>query len=186
MPRQSKLPKCISRSSKSIFARRKRLLFESLEPRRLLASLLDFGDAPDLSSRVDSGDYQTLLENNGPSHQVSTQLYLGGSSDAEANGLPHWRASGDDQSTLLSKSSSATAVDDEDGVRSPLTDLVITAGSQPSVSVTVTNQTGQSAMLYGWIDVNADGVFDNEAERASIELNATDFIERGPPGLSHA
>jgi hypothetical protein len=32
----------------------------------------------------------------------------------------------------------------------------------------VTNSTGATATLYGWIDYNANGVFDNDAERASV------------------
>ena len=34
----------------------------------------------------------------------------------------------------------------------------------------MTNTTGSAATLYGWIDVNADGVFDNATERASVAV----------------
>jgi hypothetical protein len=38
------------------------------------------------------------------------------------------------------------------------------------VDVTVTNTVGWPATLYGWIDYNGDGVFDNVAERASATV----------------
>ena len=51
--------------------------------------------------------------------------------------------------------------DDEDGLTNPAADLVLTVGAQPTVSVRVTNTTGAAATLYGWIDYNGDGMFDN-------------------------
>ena len=63
----------------------------------------------------------------------------------------------------------ASLPDDEDGVVNPSADLALTIGAQPTVSVRVTNTTGTTATLYGWIDYNANGVFDN-TERASIAV----------------
>ena len=59
-----------------------------------------------------------------------------------------------------------TTTDDEDGLNNPAVDLALTIGAQPTVNVIVTNTTGSAATLYGWIDYNGDGVFDNASERA--------------------
>src|SRR6185295_4612271 len=60
--------------------------------------------------------------------------------------------------------------DDEDGLVAPAQDLLLTVGSVPTVRVRATNTTGSAAMLYGWIDVNRDGVFDNTIERAGVTV----------------
>ena len=59
--------------------------------------------------------------------------------------------------------------DDEDGVLNPL-DLQATVGAQPRVTLLATNNTGSEATLYGWIDYNQDGVFDNTSERAQLAI----------------
>src|SRR5207248_2924430 len=50
--------------------RLRRVFFESLEPRALLA--VDFGDAPDMGAGTGAGNYQTLLADNGPRHDITT------------------------------------------------------------------------------------------------------------------
>jgi hypothetical protein len=40
----------------------------------------------------------------------------------------------------------------------------------PTVNLRVSNTTGDAAALYGWIDYNADGVFNNDTERASVAV----------------
>ncbi len=145
--------------------RTRKLRIEPLEPRLVLAS--DFGDAPDLGATIGPSDYQTLLASNGPRHIIDstqTTLFLGARVDSEANGAPNSTADGDDRFTALAR-------DDEDGVVNPL-DLVLTAGSQPTVTVRATNATGSSAFLVGWIDSNGDGVFDNSTERAVANVPA--------------
>lgn len=134
--------------------------FERLEPRAVLAS--DFGDAPDTNSGAGTGDYQTLPANGGPSHVIDstqTTLFLGVRVDSEANATPSIRANGDDVSS--------TSRDDEDSVVDAARDLAMTIGAAPIVRVRATNTTGTAATLYGWIDFNRDGVFDNTTERAS-------------------
>ncbi len=131
---------------------------ERLEPRLVLAS--DFGDAPDTGSGTGTGNYQTLLANAGPSHVIDgtqTKLFLGARVDAEANAFQSSNSQGDD----------GGPTDDEDGVIEPSRDLVFTAGTTPKVRLRATNISGASATLYGWIDLNRDGVFDNTAERSS-------------------
>ena len=56
---------------------RRRFRFEALESRRLLAAELDYGDAPDLGPSTGEGDYTTEPLFGGPSHKVSSSLYLG-------------------------------------------------------------------------------------------------------------
>jgi len=110
----------------------------------------DFGDLPDT--------YQTLTVTNGPRHQLTTTLWMGDIVDPEGNGVPTVGADGDD---LVP----ADASDDEDGVL--LTDLVFWPGQSAQVHVTVTNQTGQLAYLYGFIDFDGSGAFDQPGEFAT-------------------
>ncbi|MCS7467472.1 Ig-like domain-containing protein [Stieleria sp. ICT_E10.1] len=99
----------------------------------------DYGDAPDT--------YQTTVAANGPSHGISNALGLGALVDRETDGIPSATALGDDLNNI----------DDEDGVLllSPLG-----PGGAASLSVTTRNTTGNAAYLQGWIDFNANGVFD--------------------------
>ena len=137
-------------------------LVELLENRTLLAA--DFGDAPDTGFGTGQGNYNTLASDNGPSHQVSSSIFLGATVDGELDAAPNLGANGDDVHTDL--------FDDEDGLNNPGIDLTVTVGSQPTVNVIVTNSGSTPATLYGWIDTNADGVFSNTSERASIEVPA--------------
>jgi hypothetical protein len=134
--------------------------FEPLEDRHLLA--LDYGDAPDPSAANGPGDYSTTQSSNGPSHTIVTGLRLGANVDGDNAMLQNAAANADDVNNALP--------DDEDGLNNPAADLVLTVGAQPTVSVRVTNATGSPAALYGWIDYNGDGVFDDATERASIAV----------------
>ncbi len=133
---------------------------ETLESRILLSA--DFGDAPDAGLGTGSNDYNTLASDNGPSHTIVAGLFMGAGVDGELDGLPNGAAIGDDVDQALP--------DDEDGLSHPAADLTLTIGEQPNVNVFVTNTTGSEATLYGWIDYNADGVFDNATERASVAV----------------
>ena len=82
-------------------------------------------------------------------------------SDGEDGLLQNAAANADDIDSALP--------DDEDGVLSPL-DLQATVGTQPKVTLLATNNTGSGATLYGWIDYNQDGVFDNSTERAQVPV----------------
>ncbi len=132
-----------------------------LEARVLLTS--DFGDAPDTSDSTGANDYQTLAANGGPSHVIDatkTTLFLGGGVDGEAGTHQSIAANLDNLFT-------AGGRNDEDGVMSSL-DLSATIGSFPKVTLSVTNTTGTTATLYGWIDYNHNGIFENFAEHAQI------------------
>ena len=128
---------------------------------------LDFGDAPDTGAGTGAGNYNTLNSDNGPSHTVTGNLLLGARIDPEADANPNALANGDDSDGLSI---------DEDGLVRPQMDLTLTAGTSPHVSVNVSNTTGSEATLYGWIDYNGDGVFDNATERTSLAI-ASGIVE---------
>jgi hypothetical protein len=131
-----------------------------LEERHLLA--VDYGDAPDMAIGTGTGNYNTLAGDNGPSHTIVAGLRLGATVDGDSGLLQNAAASADDVNAALP--------DDEDGLANPAADLVLTAGAAPTINVWATNTTGAAATLYGWIDYNADGVFDNATERASVAV----------------
>ncbi|WP_442506610.1 GEVED domain-containing protein [Novipirellula sp. SH528] len=135
--------------------------FECLESRMLLSA--DFGDAPDLSTSTGTGDYQTLLASGGPGHTVVAGLFLGDTVDSDSGTLQNVRANADDVDGALP--------DDEDGVFDPANDLLGKVGAAPTVTLLVTNSTGNTATLAGWIDYNNDGVFDDATERTTTTVN---------------
>lgn len=114
---------------------------------------IDFGDLPDVAGGTGTGDYQTLAANGGPSHIIVSDLRIGATVDSELDGQPNASADGDDNNGA-----------DEDGVTFPAT---MTAGSSIAVTVNVTNNTGTTANLYGWIDFNNNGQLE-AGERASV------------------
>lgn len=63
------------------------------------------------------------------------------------------------------KSSPLTLID-------PSEDLSMTVGAVPAVRMRVKNPTDQAATLFGWIDANRDGDFDDVTERTSIAIPA--------------
>lgn len=66
---------------------------------------VDLGDLPDTGAGVGPGNYQTLVADGGPMHDIVPGLFMGAGVDNEADGQPGVNADGDD---LLG--------DDEDGV----------------------------------------------------------------------
>jgi hypothetical protein len=119
----------------------------------------DFGDAPDVAAGTGTGEYQTTLADGGPQHRVDPAILMGANIDAEADAFQNADATGDD----------TTALDDEDGLVNPVGDLSLTIGQTPTVDVNVTNTTGTAATLFGWIDYNANGIFE-VSESASIAV----------------
>jgi GEVED domain/FG-GAP-like repeat/Cadherin domain/FG-GAP repeat len=140
----------------------RRAMFELLEDRRLLA--LDYGDAPDPLSGTGSSNYSTLSTDNGPNHTIVVGLKLGAYVDGDGGALQNLAANADDVNGALP--------DDEDGLTIPAIDLALTVGAQPRVNVRVTNTTGSLANLYGWIDYNANGVFENVTEFSFVSVPA--------------
>lgn len=104
---------------------------------------IDFGDAPDTTSGG-PWHYPTRQTEDGSRHGV-VGLYLGASSDAEADGQPSLQAAGDDQNG-----------DDEDGVA--LAPLLL--GQETSWGV----EASGPGFLNAWVDWNADGDWDDPGE----------------------
>ncbi len=127
------------------------------------AQNVDYGDAPDDGDAANGpGEYDTLAVNSGPSHGITANVYMGFSVDGEADGQPTAGADGDD----------IDGNDDEDGLTNPGEALDLVTGQTPVVDVTVTNLTASLGMLYGWIDYDGDGLFENATERASVAVPA--------------
>ena len=140
-------------------------MIDVLEARLLLAA--DLGDAPDSSSGTGVENYQTLAANGGPRHtidQTQTTLFLGAGVDGDTAAQQGVGAQGDD---LFA----AGGRDDEDGVLNPF-ELQATVGTNPVVTIQATNQTNQPATLYGWIDLNRNGLFENATERTQVAVPA--------------
>jgi hypothetical protein len=116
----------------------------------------DWGDAPDV--------YPTRKTANGARHTIVAGLFMGARVDGEVDGQPNVQANGDDSN------SPNGGPDDEDGVVNPLVDLVLTTGTQPTVTLRATNTTGTAATLTGFIDFNNDGFFSDFNERAQVTV----------------
>ena len=129
----------------------------SLPVENNFTSALDYGDAPNPGGVPASGNYNAVTTFNGPSHIIVSGLHIGATVDGENNAFPNSTATGDD----------ANNTDDEDGIAGAITAF---RGTTPTVSVAVTNTTGAAATLYGWIDYNSNGLFDNAKERASVAV----------------
>ena len=125
----------------------------------------DYGDAPDTYGTDGTND---LGEGFGPRHIISPLLYLGSfAPDAESDG----QASSDallDDNTGTGEGTPADSTDGDEG------DLFVTT-IQPdqtsyTLSVPLTNATGSSATLYGWLDLNQDGDFNdaNESQSSTV------------------
>ncbi|WP_229663182.1 GEVED domain-containing protein, partial [Microbacterium album] len=109
----------------------------------------DFGDAPD--------SYGTTRAADGARHIIVDGLRLGAEIDAEPDGQPTPGADGDD----------INGIDDEDAFSSR---VVLNPGATSvTLTVPVTNTTGQPATLYGWIDSNGSGRFE-ASEFASVTV----------------
>ncbi|WP_242446326.1 GEVED domain-containing protein [Photobacterium angustum] len=119
---------------------------------------LDFADAPTANG------YATLLADGGPRHLFESGLpYLGSNApDSESDGQPNTIADGDDTNGLTP--------DDEDGFTQPSITTILTAGD--NVALTVSVVTSGNDNLYGWIDFDLSGTFDND-ERATVAVNAS-------------
>ncbi len=120
----------------------------------------DFGDAPTSAQSGLSSSYPTGLTNNAARHKTSN-VYLGSRVDAESNGLASLDALGDDQ---------AGSLDDEDGVRFPIS-LVVSPTASTSSSVLVA--ASQAAKLDGWIDFNRDGDWLDAGEQIFTSVAVT-------------
>lgn len=123
---------------------------------QVLDELFDFGDAPDSINGV-TGNYPTLLQNDGARHKLGSGLFLGSTVDREFDGQPTATANGDD---------TAGAPDDEDGVILP--ELVRGTTAHAAVTASLAGK------LDAWVDFNGDGDWNDPGEQiaTSLALNA--------------
>ncbi len=119
-------------------------------PRPLVG--INFGNQP----ARDYGDlplpYLTTEAAGGASHGYLAGLNLGATIDIDLDGVPSLTARGDD----------TAGVDDEDGVK--LAAPLVVGATDNKVTVNVTNTTGSTAYLQGWMDFNGDGDFNDAFE----------------------
>ena len=120
--------------------------------------LIDFGDAPDLGAGNGQNNYNTLMAQNGPRHGLVNELYLGTKVTAESDAYQNSDATGDDISQGIQ----------DDGLTVPLPTLSVSASTY-SLSVSVSNNTGLPANLYGWVDFNQNGLFETD-EAAAVQI----------------
>ncbi len=113
-----------------------------VEDYQITIEQLDFGDAPDISAGLGTGDYNTLEANNGPRHIIGGPR-LGTLVDNEADGAASIGADGDDNFNT----------DDEDGA----TFSSLVAGQTSTVDISVTGTAGR---VDAWIDFNQNGNFE--------------------------
>ncbi len=117
---------------------------------------VDFGDAPDLGAGSAAGNYNSLLANNGPRHQIVSPLFIGTAVTAEDDTIPSPDATGDE----------------DDGIAAPLPEIPASGGDY-TVTVTATNNTDAPANLYGWVDFNRNGLFETtESAMVTVPANS--------------
>ncbi|MFC5406178.1 DUF7507 domain-containing protein [Cohnella soli] len=116
---------------------------------------IDFGDAPDTAPGNGPDNYSSLLSKNGPRHDLVDSLFLGTQVTAEPDALQNATATGDDIRVGIQ----------DDGLTVPLPPIPFDATSY-SLDVRVTNNIGNAANLYGWVDFNGDGIFQGDEASA--------------------
>ena len=149
----------------------------------VVASPLDYGDAPDGDNGVGAGNYQTTLANGGPRHAINTNLRLGvNGPDADDGTLQNATATADD---LSDTDGDATPnEDDEDGVTLPTLPLDAT---DYTATINVTNNIGRDAYLVGWIDFDQSGTFEtNEGQILDFDNDGSNGLTPIPTGTSGA
>lgn len=115
-------------------------------------TVLDFGDASDPS-------YPTLLSNNGASHALGTNIFLGACVDGEADGNASVAADGDDSlSGGTTFGVCSNPGDDDDGVVFP---LLFVAGE----SVLIDISTNAACLLSAWVDWDQNGDWNGAGEQ---------------------
>jgi hypothetical protein len=102
----------------------------------------DQGDLPDPTPGTGTNNYQTLITNGGPNHEIVPGFFLGASIDQEPNGQPQSSASGD--------------LGDEDG----LTLSPLQVGQTAIAQIAYTVPTGPPATIAIMLDFNDNGVFE--------------------------
>lgn len=119
------------------------------------AACEDFGDAPFATTDADGGAAHLVVGYDSDTN--TAPLMLGSTVDLEDDGAPSAGADADD----------TTGVNDEDAFS---TQVVLNPGATgATLTVPVTNSSGDAATLYGWIDANDNGAFE-ASEFASVPV----------------
>jgi len=111
---------------------------------------MDFGDAPDRGLGNGQGNYNTLLINNGPRHIIDDNIFFGTGVTAERDALQNYDATGDFDDAVLSMP------------------LLKENARTYTVILRVLNRTGYPANVFGWVDFNSNGLF--EEDEASVAV----------------
>ncbi|HIF9257838.1 TPA: GEVED domain-containing protein [Photobacterium damselae] len=114
------------------------------------STVADYGDAPDSGVGTGTGNYRTLLADNGPFHTISTSLLIGTNAtdeESDALGTGVTTADGDNNDVT----------NDEDSVSSLTIEDTATTLTE---TIDVTNSTGSTTYLYAWVDWDDSGTFD--------------------------
>lgn len=128
-----------------------------VEDYRLSVTGFDRGDLPDSGPGTGAGNYRTTLADNGATHTINQNLFMGTRVDAELDGQPNVDALRDDNTTS----------DDEDGVMIPS----LIAGQTITIPVQVRNlTTAVNANLHGYIDFNNNGDLSDPGEQTNVEV----------------
>ena len=154
---------------------------------------IDYGDLPDSVAGTASGlfgtgtvpDYRTRAADGGPSHVMKPGLYFANDGyplfefahlDPESDGQPSSSATGDD----------VGGEDDEYVIYSMITSQKVIIDGVHSVaeiefvvSHAVTNTTGGDARVFGFLDVNSDGDFDDPGEQSTPIIVPTGSVNLG-------
>ncbi|MEQ1827722.1 MAG: Ig-like domain-containing protein [Pirellula sp.] len=120
----------------------------------------DFGDAP--------APYPTTRAANGAAHGATPGLRLGTNWDSDGDGRPTPNADGDDLVGQLN--SSGGVIDDEDGV--VVIAPIVRGDTSNIIQVTVTNSTGATAFIQGWVDFNGNGNWSDPGEQIALNVPA--------------
>ena len=127
--------------------------------------LFDYGDLPDGTVATSTGDYTTLAANGGPAHAIVSNLFIGFTVDSDSDGQPDVEAGTDNIS-----GDDGDGSDDEDGV--DLSGITFKPGNMVAIPVVLTNNTGNTATLYAFVDWNNDGDFDDTGEVTTVSINS--------------
>ncbi|CEO41782.1 GEVED domain-containing protein [Photobacterium kishitanii] len=143
-----------------------------VEDYRIMVSLLDFGDAPDIDAGTGVGDYQTTLIDGGAAHKKADtdsdnqiDITLGTNWDDDNGSLQGFPANADDLDETTN---------DEDGVT--LSSTMEPPGGSFDLDIVITKDpqsTLNGLQLYAWIDWNRDGDWDDTGEQVINNPTAT-------------
>jgi len=142
----------------------------------------DFGDLPDAlpgifpgvvsnSSTITQADYKTRLADNGPRHVIRSDLSFFESGltpvDSEPDGQPSAEADGDgsDETGMLS----VIVHQSVSNITSASIDIYLTM----LANLPVDNRTGTNAYMYGFLDANNDGDFEDAGEPLQLSVPST-------------